>query len=312
MSTLIVYNPMAGNGRGGALAEGARKRLEASGTQVTVIESQSPAQRSENTRSELADRASQAEVIVVVGGDSTIREVLMDLQSLQDCPPLALIPAGNANVLAREYGIPLAAEAAASLVLEGDTIAVDCGVANDEFFLAMAGVGYDAIAVRWLHRIRSTRLGAWVYRLPGGADAIYALVGTAALFRFSPTRVCVSSDGQKEDAGIASVAILNTAQYAKHWSLAPDACAHDGWLNTRLERGALFLRPLLALMAAMLRRRAPGFVARYGRAQNVCIRAEVSFAWQLDGEPMTPVKQLEIRLLPEFFKLVVPTRPVAL
>lgn len=235
-----------------------------------------------------------------------MREALTVLEALPELPPLALIPAGNANVLAREYGIPLAPVAAAALVVRGETVAVDCGVANNELFLAMAGIGYDAIAVRWLHRVRRTRVGAWLYQLPGGADTIYALAGAAALFRLSPTRVSVCSDGNEEHTGLASLSVLNTAQYAKHWSLAPDACAHDGWLNTRSERGALFLRPLLAIVAAMARRPAPAFVATYGRSRRLSVRARHRFAWQLDGEPMPPVSGLQIGLRPAFFRLVVP------
>ncbi len=311
MRALIIYNPMAGNGRGGALADVARERLEAADGSVTVTQSL-PRERLDTPACKaLCDKASQAEVVLVVGGDSTVREVLTDLQSLDRLPPIALIPAGNANVLAREYGIPLEASAAADLVLQDHDAEVDCGTANGELFLAMAGIGYDAIAVRWLHRIRRTRLGAWLYRLPGGADTIYALVGTAALFRVAPVRVRVASDGDAPLEGFASVAVLNTAQYAKHWSLAPEACAHDGWLNTRLERGAFFLRPLLAILSAMLRRYAPAFVASYGKIQTMRINADAPFAWQLDGEPMAPVHDLAIGIRPGYFRLVVPPPPVA-
>jgi diacylglycerol kinase family enzyme len=311
VNALIIYNPAAGNGRGDALARVARRRLEAEQWHVTVIESRPPAQNDDTSGAALIDLARAARVVLIVGGDGTVREVLKLLAPLRDRPPIALVPAGNANVLAREYGIPLQAEAAAALVLHGEIMAVDCGVANDELFVAMAGIGYDALAVRWLHRLRRTRLGAWVYRLPGGADAVYALVGAAALFRLTPVRVCVASDDAKERAGIASISILNTARYAKHWSLAPEACAHDGWLDTRSERGALFLRPLLAIIAGMRRRHAPACVARYGRVRHLSIRARNSFAWQLDGEPMAPVRGLEIGLRPGFFRLVVPAQAVA-
>jgi len=308
LKALIVHNPRAGNGRGEHLARAAQARLQASGWAVQGMPSRSPAERRAGAPPAFAAMIRDADVVVVVGGDGTLREVLMDLRPLGPLPPLALIPAGNANVLAREFGIPDDVDGAMDLVREGRSIAVDCGLANNELFVAMAGVGYDAIAVRWLHYLRETRLGGLLYRAPGGADLLYVLVGIAALFRFAPTRLTAAMDEAQTSRGLATVAVLNTAQYAKHWSLAPDACAHDGWLNTRLEAGALFLRPTLALIAAMRRRHAPSFVARYGRAREIRIEAPRRFAWHLDGDPMAPAMHLDIRLLPAFFDLFVPAR----
>jgi diacylglycerol kinase family enzyme len=316
MKALVIFNPVAGKGRGAVLGLRASERLRAAGWEATVMESASPQQRLAANEGDavasgckaLLTAAARARAVLVVGGDGTLREVLTDLQHLPERPPLAIVPAGNANVLAREYAIPLDPDAAVDLVLKGTTQAVDCGVANERLFLAMAGVGYDAVAVKLLHWVRSTRPGALLYRLPRGADCLYLIAGLLALFRFRPVRVAAELDARPRVTGLASVSVLNTAQYAKHWSVVPSALAHDGIFDTREERGAFFLRPLCALVAAMLRRRAPAFIARYGRATRVVLHAPRAFAWQLDGDAMPPAARLDVTLRAAFFDLFVPAR----
>ncbi len=303
---LILFNPQAGSGRAPAAAAIAEKHLREAGWEVQARETIAPRERESGGADDWLSSVRGVSMVLIAGGDGTLREVIADLLNLEERPPIAIIPTGNANVLAREYAIPLDAQAAARLATKGGRVSVDCGVANERLFLAMAGVGYDAIAVRWLHWLRSGSIGRFVYRLRGGADLLYTLVGFAALFRLAPVRVCASSAERGSVRGLATVAVLNTAQYAKHWSVAPDACAHDGVLNTRFERGALFLRPLIALWMTARRRLAPPCVARYGSARELSIDGPRPFAWQLDGDPMPPASSLKISLIPAFFDLVVP------
>ncbi|MEL7046191.1 MAG: diacylglycerol kinase family protein [Pseudomonadota bacterium] len=303
---LILFNPQAGSGDAPAAAAIAERHLCEAGWTVESLETIGPEVRDSNSDASRLEGARHASMVLIAGGDGTLREVIADLLGLDCRPPIAIIPTGNANVLAREYAIPLDPKAAAQLAITGGRIAVDCGVANEQLFLAMAGVGYDAIAVRWLHRLRASAIGRFVYRLRGGADFLYTLVGFAALFRLTPVRVSASTSERGKVGGLATIAVLNTAHYAKNWSVAPDACAHDGMLNTRFERGALFLRPLIALWMTARRRLAPPCVARYGRVRELSIEGQRPFAWQLDGEPMPPARSLRISLVPAFFDLVVP------
>ena len=57
---------------------------------------------------ELSSRAAaQADLIILIGGDGTLRELVSGLQKYESRPEIAFIPMGNANVVARELNIPL-------------------------------------------------------------------------------------------------------------------------------------------------------------------------------------------------------------
>ena len=91
--------------------------------------------------------ADGAELVVVAGGDGTVRSVGTVLAGTG--VPLALLPSGTGNLLARNLGIPLEVEAAARVAASGRTAALDVGRAKDgECFLVMAGTGFDAAMLR--------------------------------------------------------------------------------------------------------------------------------------------------------------------
>jgi len=113
--------------------------------------------------------AAGAEFIVAAGGDGTINEALDGIANTR--VPLGILPAGTANVLATEIGLPCNLEQAATTMTEcvAKRIAIgrlDCGP-NPRFFLSMAGVGFDAHIVYNLSAGLKQRLGKAAYWVGG-------------------------------------------------------------------------------------------------------------------------------------------------
>ena len=61
---------------------------------------------------------------------------------------LAVIPAGTANLLATNMGIPQDIDRAVRVAIRGDQIPLDLGNINGERFAVMAGAGFDALMIR--------------------------------------------------------------------------------------------------------------------------------------------------------------------
>ena len=117
--------------------------------------------------------ASRAELVIVLGGDGSINEVVNGVMSRggggpEDAaagpagdgkPQVAVIPGGGANVLARALGVPL--DAAAAIRQLRDAIAmgrhrtIGLGLAADRYFTFSAGLGMDAEVVREVDRMRA-------------------------------------------------------------------------------------------------------------------------------------------------------------
>jgi diacylglycerol kinase family enzyme len=103
------------------------------------------------------------DLLAVCGGDGTLNEVV---SSVPEPPfPVALLPAGTANVLARELGLPLDPIQALHVALQRDVRRVDLGILRGRKlhrFLLMAGIGFDAHVVSRV-RPKKRRLGLAAY-----------------------------------------------------------------------------------------------------------------------------------------------------
>jgi diacylglycerol kinase family enzyme len=113
--------------------------------------------------------ASDADLIIVHGGDGSINEAVNGIMSrangpadLAACgggPQVAVIPGGGANVLARALGIPLDAAGAIrqlrDAVAAGRHHTIGLGRAADRYFTFSAGLGLDAEVVREVDRMRA-------------------------------------------------------------------------------------------------------------------------------------------------------------
>ena len=87
-----------------------------------------------------------ADLLLLWGGDGTVQRCV-DAVAGSDVT-VAILPAGTANLLANNLGVPIDLEAAVDVALHGARRRLDLGVLNGERFAVMAGVGFDAIMVK--------------------------------------------------------------------------------------------------------------------------------------------------------------------
>jgi diacylglycerol kinase family enzyme len=104
--------------------------------------------------------ASDADLVIVHGGDGSINEAVNGVMSRENGRPrIAVIPGGGANVLARALGLPLDAAAAIrrlrEAVVAGRHRTIGLGLAADRYFTFSAGLGMDAEVVREVDRMRA-------------------------------------------------------------------------------------------------------------------------------------------------------------
>ena len=168
---LIIANPVSGRGKGLPLSEGVRHALEGHGCQVETRLTTPQANGRDLARDLQPD---DWDAIVVIGGDGSANDVLCGLDGAEI--PIAVMPAGTANVWAHEAGLPANPAAFADLVIAGRTIEIDLGWVNDAPFFLFASVGTDARIVRAVQERRKKAGGRggfirWI------APGIRALLG---------------------------------------------------------------------------------------------------------------------------------------
>jgi diacylglycerol kinase (ATP) len=203
---LVVYNPIAGRRRQRFLSR-VLEALERRGASIRLEPTKARGDAEAMARAAAA--AGGIDRLVVAGGDGTINEALNGLAG--SGLPLAVVPLGTANVLARELGIGTRASSVAAAVLDGVPRPVTLGSVNGRRFSMMAGVGFDAHVVANV----STRLKRAL------GKAAYAVETLRQLVDFEPRRYAALLDGVAHDA--ASVLVCNGRHYGGNFVAAPEA-----------------------------------------------------------------------------------------
>lgn len=241
--------------------------------------------------------------VIAVGGDGTAHEVVQALAGTTTA--LGVVPAGTANVWAKEAGVPRGARRALSSLLRARTARVDVGRASFEDgtslrFLLMCSAGLDADVMR---RVAGSARKRFMGR------AAYAASGLTRLVRANPVRTAVEVDEARGEHDLYLAVAGNTRGYGGIASLTNAALADDGALDIVTFSGRR-LAGRFALAARALRggldRRASGGI-EYGRGAVVRIAPERPLAVQADGEYIgeTPVtvtiepRALTVLLAPE-------------
>jgi diacylglycerol kinase (ATP) len=148
----IIYNPVArGLSRRPHLLQRSIEMLGRQGFHLRTIATTAPGSAVEQTRREIENGC---RLIIAAGGDGTINEVANGM--LHTRVPLAILPGGTANVLAREMRIPLHPERAAAQIPNLEPCRIAAGAVrlngqDQRAFLCMAGAGLDAEIVARVH-----------------------------------------------------------------------------------------------------------------------------------------------------------------
>ena len=171
-------------------------------------------------------------LIVAAGGDGTFSEVMNGL--IGSDIPMAILPLGTTNVLARELNIPDDVEGSMEIAVHGKPRGISLGKIvltgrnspPPRHFCLMAGIGYDGETV---FRINETLKKVW-----GKGAYIYS--GITTLLQFKPSVLTFNIDG-KMYSGYSAI-IGNAAKYGGNFTVTPDARITDPALYVCLFKGA--------------------------------------------------------------------------
>jgi len=170
------------------------------------------------------DAFARGDGVVACGGDGTA-SALATVAADEEAP-LAIVPTGAGNDLARHLGIdPRRALDAVALLDTGRLGVIDLGRATAHdgttaTFTTVANTGFDAEANRWANGVR------WA---TGTSLYVLALLRTLAVYRPRPLRVRV--DDAEWEGRAWLVAVGNTRGYAGGMMITPGAEIDDGLLD---------------------------------------------------------------------------------
>lgn len=234
-----------------------------------------------------AASVSGADLVLVCGGDGTVREVCAELAGTGI--PVGIIPAGTGNLLARNLEIPLYLRAAIDVALTGQDRAIDLvEVSGDGFedthFMVMAGMGFDAAIMEGVNEDIKKRVGWLAYVL----SALKSLM-------FPAVKVEVSvDDGEFTKHRARTIVVGNVGFLQAGMPLLPDAAIDDGVLDVVLLHPRRFLSWIPLAYRVLARRSRTDELVNRMTGHTVVIRAASDTPRQLDGDSIGPGKELRM------------------
>ena len=135
---VFLVNPAAANGSTGRRWPEIAHQAAGVGLEGDALLSERRGHLGELAREAALDGS---RLLVVVGGDGSINEVVNGLAGIENPPAVALIPRGTGGDFVRTFGIPNDIAAAARVALTGDTQAIDLGRVSYRSWDGSDGVG---------------------------------------------------------------------------------------------------------------------------------------------------------------------------
>ncbi|WP_169946845.1 diacylglycerol kinase family protein [Microbispora sp. H11081] len=238
-----------------------------------------------------------ADLFFLWGGDGTVQRCV-DALAGSDAT-VAVIPAGTANLLARNLGIPEDLPEAVRIGFKGRRAKMDLGKINGEHFAVMAGVGFDAEMIADADRGLKDRLGRFAYIWTGLRH-----VGGAV----TPMRIKI--DGNDWFEGDASCVLVgNVGTVTGGIDVFEDARFDDGWLEVGVStaEGPIQWARALGRMSAGNAEKSP-FV-RITRARKVSVKLGTSMAYELDGGARDRAERITVEVVPQAITVCLPDTP---
>jgi YegS/Rv2252/BmrU family lipid kinase len=233
------------------------------------------------------------DLVLACGGDGTVTACAEGITGTG--VPLAIIPMGTGNLLARNIGLPMGLEEALATALGGVQQPIDAGRVNGALFVVLAGLGLDAEMLTGTSEPLKKRLGWFAYAI----SAVRHLGDR-------PMRVTLRADGSRRRRMRANALIVGNVGWLRGGlRLLPDARPRDG----RLDAVVLITRGLTGWLAAaaeiVLRRPPHGGIHRV-QFTELRVTLDRDQPWELDGEVMGSTRQLTVVAQPGALLLRMP------
>lgn len=214
----VIYNPSSGREEGKRKLPEILNVLESSGYETSAFATKGKwdAQIEARRCAEL-----NFDLVVAVGGDGTVYEVINGLAEQSKRPKLAVIPLGTTNDFARAIGMPRNFEAALKILKKDEAQLIDIGKMNDKYFINVAGGGSLTELTYEVPSKMKTAFGQFAYYLKG----------MEKMTKFRPYKAEITIDGKTITEEIMLFMVSNTNSMGGFNKFAPFADFSDGYFD---------------------------------------------------------------------------------
>jgi diacylglycerol kinase (ATP) len=243
--------------------------------------------------------AAGADLVIAWGGDGMVQRCVDVLAGTKTT--LAIIPAGTANLLATNLGIPKDLRAAVAIAVGPHQRRLDVGRMNGEGFAVMAGAGFDARMIGAADGPLKDRFGRLAYVWTGAKSV-----------RVKPFEARIDVDGRKWYRGHASCILVgNVGELFGGVEAFADARPDDGALELGVVTAHGAVEWMRTIARAAIDTASASPYTETTTARKIRIRLDRRVPYELDGGDRSKVRELNIRLQPGAVRVCVPGEAAA-
>lgn len=294
-SAVLIVNPVSGMARGLRSGQQLRSSFEKKDVtcSVRITSGMGDARRFAATA-----HADGFDLIVVIGGDGTVGEVVAGQTESLVKIPIAIVPVGTANVVALALALPWFPGQAMDTILEGRILSFDVGYLPqlDRHFFLMAALGYPANVIQDSPRRLKNLFGIFTYVGAGIRNAL-KLDEVKIFIESEEGEICQCEGNTILLSNIGKIGDINL-------KVTPDTSAHDGKFDLTIISSRSVFEFFGVLFRMLTWRDRPSSRLRHFQAKKVTIATDPPVAVQIDGEDggYTP---LEAEIIPQGVKIIV-------
>jgi YegS/Rv2252/BmrU family lipid kinase len=295
----VVFNPVSGRGSAQQRELAIRGALDDASVDVLWLPTTAADSGEAAGRIAVADGR---DLVIVAGGDGTVRGCASALAG--SGVPLAVLPSGTGNLLARNLGIPRALPDAIQVAMTGqrhriDVGSVTAGADSSTSFVIMAGLGFDAAMLRGTDGVTKRQHGSMAYVQSGLRE-----------LRYPQSQFALTLDGARPIKRRAScVLVANVGRIQGDIAVVPGARPDDGLLDVAVIRARTVSDWLQVAARITLRGRWGDVRVETFRAGSIQIESDAHHPLEYDGEVVYALcNQLSIQVQPAALTVCVPTR----
>jgi diacylglycerol kinase (ATP) len=229
--------------------------------------------------------------LVAVGGDGTLKLVVESLKGKSI--PIGVLPAGSANGMAHELGIPLDPTGALENVLSGRRKRVSLVKINDEVCIHLSDIGFNAFVVKRFEDA-NTR-GMWGY----------IKAAWKVLWNYSKMHIRIKVDNEYIERRAAMVVIANATKYGTGVVINPEGRVDDDRFEVVIVKKISFAE--IFKMRFTHKPYAPDKTELL-QTHSLKITSKHHVHFQVDGEYLGKIKSITAEIMPEAIEMIVPDK----
>lgn len=296
MKCLLIINPVAGGGKPTKYAMDLQYQLC---RKFDHLEVKFTYGAGDATR--YAEEATRDgfDAVFCMGGDGTVNETVNGIVRGGGTATFGFVPVGTVNDLARALGIPLQPYMAIHMLENVDTIRVDVGRCNDQYFCNNIAAGILPTAVEEVTPKQKALLGPAAYFVRGGQ----AILNTKDYF----FDIEMPDEGRILHTKSPLVLALMTNCVSSFEKFMPTASVNDGYMRIVVFKEYLFM-DIIRIIPLLLSGNI--YTSKYvtileTKKARISLRDGDNITTNMDGSkgPLLPV---ELEVLPQFLKVYVP------